>query len=69
MTAGKLIMHVYGWASLAVVVGGLAWLLIFPPPSMRLDRDGVPHFTPEVEHPITGEGVSVNTLIRHYRGD
>ncbi|MDQ2089742.1 hypothetical protein [Marimonas arenosa] len=69
MTAPKLIMHAYAWASLAVVVIGLVWLLIFPPPSMRVDRDGVPHFTPLVEHPISGEGVSVNVLIRHYRGD
>lgn len=69
MNVSKLVMNAYVWSSLAIVVVGLAWMLIAPPHSMRLDRDGVPHFTPMVEHPITGEGVSVNTLIKHYRGD
>jgi hypothetical protein len=69
MTPAKLIMNAYGWGAMAVTVVGLAWLLIAPPPSMRVDRDGVAHFTPPVEHPITGDSVSVNTLIRHYRGD
>ena len=62
-------MHIYAWLSFAVVMAGLAWMLISPAPSMFVDRDGIPHFTPQVLHPITGEGVSVNALIRHYRGD
>ena len=48
---------------------GIGWTLVFPPQSLRVDRDGVPHFTPEVEHMITGEPVSMNELIKHYRGD
>ncbi|WP_436640686.1 hypothetical protein [Microbaculum sp. FT89] len=69
MTPAKLFMQFYVAASLVVVVAGLGWMYVSPPPSMFVDRDGVPHFTPEVEHPITGEGVSVNKLIKHYRGD
>ena len=69
MTAARLFMNVYAWASLAIVVVGIGWTLVYPPQSLRVDRDGVPHFMPEVEHPITGEGVSVNELIKHYRGD
>ena len=69
MVDAKLFMHLYAWASLAVVVSGLAWMLISPPPSMFVDADGIPYFTPQVENPVTGEGVSVNELIRHYRGD
>lgn len=69
MTPAKLFMNVYGWGAMAVTVAGLAWMLISPPPSMRVDRDGLPHFTPMVEHPITGEAVSMGELIRHYRGD
>lgn len=65
----KLVMRVYAVAALAATVAGLAAMLIAPPPSMRVDRDGVAHFTPKVEHPETGEAVSVNALIRHYRGD
>ena len=69
MTAPRILMHAYAWASLAITVVGIGYTLVFPPDSLRTDRDGVPHFTPMVEHPITGEGVSVNELIRHYRGD
>ena len=69
MTPSRLIMNVYAWASLVVVVVGIGWTLVFPPPSLRVDRDGVPHFTPQVEHMVTGEPVSMNELIKHYRGD
>jgi hypothetical protein len=69
MTPAKLFMNVYGWGALAITVVGIGWTLISPPPSMRVDRDGVPHFTPQVLHPITDEAVSINELIRHYRGD
>ncbi len=69
MDAARSFMYLYAGLSLAVVVGGLGWMLISPPTSMFVDRDGIPHFTPQVEHPITGEGVSVNALIKHYRGD
>ncbi|WP_137703319.1 hypothetical protein [Marimonas lutisalis] len=69
MTPAKLFMHAYGWGSLVIVIAGVAWVFVFPPTSLRTDRDGVAHFTPDVEHPITGDAVSVNTLIKHYRGD
>jgi len=65
----KIVMSIYAWGAMLVSVGGIAAMLIWPPQSLQTDRDGVPHFTPQVEHPETGEGVSVNTLIRHYRGD
>jgi hypothetical protein len=69
MAPARLFMSLYAWGSLVVVIAGLAWVLIFPPPSMFVDRNGVPHFMPQVENPITGEGISVDELIRHYRGD
>lgn len=65
----KMTMRIYGWGAMAVTLAGLVAMLIAPPPSLRTDRDGVAHFTPDVKHPETGEAVSVNTLIRHYRGD
>lgn len=65
----KLVMSIYAWGALVVSLGGIAAMLIAPPQSLRTDRDGVAHFTPKVEHPETGEAVSVNALIRHYRGD
>ena len=65
----KLFMHTYAWAALAVTVAGLGAMLIMPPASTRVDRNGVPHFTPKVLNPATGEAVDMNTLVRHYRGD
>ena len=69
MTPSRLLMNLYGWGSLVAVVVGIGWTLVFPPESLRVDRDGVPHFTPQVEHMVTGEPVSMNELIKHYRGD
>jgi hypothetical protein len=64
----KLVMHIYGWAALAVTVAGLAAMLIMPPASGRADRNGVPYFTPKVLNPATGEAVPMDVLVRHYRG-
>jgi len=65
----RLFMHIYAWAALAVTVLGLAAMLIAPPANTRLDRNGVPYFTPKVINPATGEAVAVDVLVRHYRGD
>ena len=53
----------------AICVASLVYVYAFPPPSMFASRDGVPHFTPAVAHPETGEPIELGTLIRHYRGD
>ena len=65
----KLFMHIYAWTGLAVTVLGLAAMLIAPPASTRVDRNGVPHFTPKVINPATAESVDLDVLVRHYRGD
>lgn len=64
----KLVMQIYAWGALAVTVIGLAAMLIAPPASTRLDRNGVPYFTPKVINPATGEPVAMDVLVRHYRG-
>jgi len=69
MSLSRILMNVYAWGGLVIVLVGIGYTIVYPPQSLRVDRDGVPHFTPQVEHPITGEGVSVNELIKHYRGD
>ena len=57
-------------ASVSLVsVFALIYIYAFPPPSMLKSRDGVPHFTPKVVHPETGDALDVGELIRHYRGD
>ena len=65
----RLAMMIYAWSAMVISIGGIAAMLIVPPPSLRVDRDGVPHFTPRVENSETGAAVSVNDLIRNYRGD
>lgn len=62
-------MRLYGGFALLVTVLGLGAMLVTPPRSTRADRDGVPHFTPPVMHPETGEGVRMNKLISHYKGE
>jgi hypothetical protein len=64
----KLFMHIYAFAALAVTVVGLAAMLIAPPGNTRVDRNGLPYFTPKVINPATGEPVPMDVLVRHYRG-
>ena len=47
----------------------LAYIYVFPPQSMFTSREGVPHFSPKVAHPETGDPLTLNELVRHYRGD
>ncbi|MFZ3040790.1 MAG: hypothetical protein WA108_03195 [Thiobacillus sp.] len=65
----KLLMHFLVALSAIVVVAGLAYVYVKPPDSMRVDRDGVPYFTPPVANPMTGEAIPVERLVKHYRGD
>lgn len=52
-----------------ITVAGLIYVYASPLPSMRVDRDGVAHFTPDVMHAETGEPVPLGDLMRHFRGD
>ncbi|MEJ2625882.1 MAG: hypothetical protein P8Z80_15515 [Pseudolabrys sp.] len=65
----KLYMHLYAGIALTVTVVGLAAMLIRPPHSTHVDRNGVAYYTPQVLDPATGKPVDLNVLIRHYRGD
>ena len=64
----KLLMHFLAALAAIIVVSGLAYVYIKPPESMRLNRDGVPYFTPPVINPATGEAIPVEQLVKHYRG-
>lgn len=48
---------------------GLAYVYAVPPVSMKTDRNGVPHFTPQVINPETGDAIDMGDLVKHYRGD
>lgn len=65
----KVFMNIYVWSSLLITVLGLGYILISAPKSLRSDKDGVPYFTPQVIQPETGKNVSVNELIKNYRGE
>jgi len=63
--ATKLFVALVSVLSLA----SLAYVYVFPPPSMRVTRDGVPYFTPPVLHPETGKPLDLGELVRHYKGE
>ncbi|HUX62270.1 hypothetical protein [Sulfuricella sp.] len=64
----RLLMHFLVALSAMIVVAGLAYVYVKPPESMRVDRDGVPYFTPPVVNPMTGEAILVEQLVKHYKG-
>lgn len=63
------LLKAYVLSVTAITLGALFYVYIKPPPSMKLDRDGVEHFTPPVLHAETGEPVPLGKLMRHFRGD
>ncbi len=65
----KVFMQFYVWGSLLITVLGLGYILVDAPKSLRSDADGVPYFTPQVIQPETGKTVSLNDLIKNYRGE
>jgi len=69
MTKGELQMAVFSGSVLLMTIVGIGYIFIAQPDYLRMDRDGVPYFTPTVENPETGEGVDMGSLIRHYRGE
>ena len=50
-------------------LAGIAYVFVTPPQSLGTSRDGVPFFTPPVVHPETGDAVSVDALVRHFKGE
>ncbi len=65
----KLLMRLFVGIAAIVSVGGYLWMTFAPPPGLKATRDGVPYFTPPVVHPISGESVPLETLVRHYKGE
>lgn len=63
-----LFMRLYSGLVLAGSLACLAYVFASPPPSLKLTRDGVPHFSPPVVNPATGEAVELGALVRHYKG-
>lgn len=53
----------------AVSVIGLVYVYVFPDPAMKKSREGVAYFSPKVVNPDTDKPLTLDELIRHYRGD
>lgn len=51
-----------------ISVCALLYVFLFPPKTMFTDKYGVPHFTPQVIHPETGELLTIGQLIKHFKG-
>lgn len=64
----RLLMRTFVVLSAIVSIGGYLWMTLAPPPGLMATRDGVPYFTPPVVHPVSGEAIPLETLVRHYKG-
>ncbi len=64
----RLLMRFLVAISVIAVLAGLTFVYVKPPPSMKLTRDGVPHLSPPVAHPVTGEAIPLERLVQHYKG-
>lgn len=52
-----------------VCLASLVYVYLMPPASLQSTRDGVPFFTPPVEHPETGDTLDLGELVRHFKGE
>jgi hypothetical protein len=64
----RLLMRLFVAVSVLAVLGGLTFVYVKPPQSMKLTRDGVPYLSPPVAHPVTGEAIPLERLVQHYKG-
>ena len=64
----RLLMRFLIAISVIAVLAGLTFVYVKPPPSMKLTRDGVPHLSPPVTNPVTGEAIPLERLVQHYKG-
>ena len=64
----RLLMRFLIAISVIAVLAGLTFVFVKPPPSMKLTRDGVPHLSPPVTHPATGEAIPLDRLVQHFKG-
>jgi hypothetical protein len=62
-------MRIFAAIVALLSAAALVYVYAAPLPSMRLSRDGVPHFTPPTVHPVTGEPLELARLVRHFKGE
>ena len=64
----RIAMRLFIAVSVAAVLGGLTFVYVKPPESMKVSRDGCPLLSPPVAHPATGEPIPLGVLVSHYKG-
>ena len=52
-----------------ITIGSFVYILWKQPESLRVSRDGVPFFTPAVIHPDTGQPISIDELVNHFKAE
>jgi len=52
-----------------MTIACFAYIILQQPESLRMTRDGVPFFTPDVVHPDTGKPIPVNDLVDHFKSE
>jgi hypothetical protein len=50
-------------------IATLFYVFIVPMPSMYTSQDGIPHFTPNVIDPLTGDTIRIKRLVQYYKGE
>lgn len=69
MTSGQWQLSVFSALVGITAIATLIYVLAAGPDYLGYSRDGVPHLTPKVAHPQTGEALDMGTLIKHYKGE
>ncbi|GAB4165410.1 MAG: hypothetical protein OHK0026_03450 [Rhodocyclaceae bacterium] len=63
----RVLMRVFVAIAAIVAVASLAYVYVVPPASLRMSAEGVPYFSPPIAHPVTGEPLRLDELVRHYK--
>jgi hypothetical protein len=64
---GRWLLRAFVAVGAAAGLASLVYVYVWPPPSLRLDRDGVPYHAPPIVHPFGGEPLRLDDLVRHYK--
>lgn len=52
-----------------VSLGVIVYTSVVDMPSMHVNKDGLPHLSPPVINPDTGESIELGVLVRNFTGD
>jgi hypothetical protein len=64
---GRWLLRTFVAGGAVASLAGLAYVCVWPPSSLRADRNGVPYFAPPIVHPFGGDPLRLDDLVRHYK--